>query len=141
MWDMWSYSGKFDQNKYKTGNAMKRNINLIRTILTEIENSDDAYVTIKDIPGYKIEAISYHIYLLNEAGLVEAETEMVDNGDVHLTGDVRLTWEGHEFLDAAKNEKIWLKARSILKKKSIDLPVQILQKLLVKLIDTEVFNG
>jgi hypothetical protein len=39
----------------------------------------------------------------------------------------RLTWEGHEFLDKAKNEKVWNKAKSIIKEKGISLSLDALK--------------
>ena len=120
---------------------MKRDIDLIRKILKTVENSDDAYVKIKTIPGYESEdnTVIYHLSLLFEAGLIDADVETDDDGVECFCGNVWLTWNGHEFLDAAKNEMVWSKAKSILKDRGVVLPFRLFQSLLFKLIDMEVF--
>jgi hypothetical protein len=49
--------------------------------------------------------------LMNEAGLIQAH--FIEGNDV-LPDDVgylRLTWDGHDFLDATKDSKIWKMAK------------------------------
>ena len=96
---------------------MKRDIDLVRTILLSIENGKDAnghgFIHL-NIPGRSQEEISYHVGLLYEAGLVDA---------VNLSAlksyewqPKRLTWRGHQFLDSARDESSWEQAKKELKK-------------------------
>ncbi|MEX2411343.1 MAG: DUF2513 domain-containing protein, partial [Candidatus Paceibacterota bacterium] len=85
---------------------MKRDINLIKEILIELERSDNpiakADFTINDRSDIEV---SYHIKLLFEAGLIEAEN--ISGFSSYHWIPITLTWHGHEFLDAARNDTIW----------------------------------
>lgn len=85
---------------------MYRNWQLIREILLFIEPLayPNEYVGIQLDERTTME-ISYHISLLREGGLIEAE-------DVQFScfvewHNLRLTWAGHEFLDLARDPQIW----------------------------------
>lgn len=76
-------------------------MDLIRQLLLDLEN--DKY----DAPsGYVEEEIAYHKALIVESKLAHGHATVVMNGSI-LAEITRLTWEGHEFLDAARNETGW----------------------------------
>lgn len=90
---------------------MKRDMDLVRKILLECEAAEDTRQPIAiRIDGYADHEISYHVQLMGEAGLLD-----VVNFSNSRSGSVyeakRLTWEGHEFLDAARNDTTWNKAK------------------------------
>jgi hypothetical protein len=78
---------------------MKRDMDLIRHILLRKEAEEE-------IEGDQ-EAIVYHIALLKDAGFVDAE--IIEGGSGFPVGAaiLRLTWQGHEFLDASRDNKVW----------------------------------
>ena len=119
---------------------MKRDMDLIRKILIEIENSQ--VYPIKEnieIEGYKEDVIIFHIILLKEAGLIEAD--FIKNSDGSTIAEVsRLTWEGYEFLDSTRNSNIWNKAKSIALNKTSGLTFTILKELLITLAREAVLN-
>jgi len=89
---------------------MKRDMDLIRRILLEIESNDQL-----EIPEASEELIARHVLLLNEEqlikGLVAAEQL---NGQPVLQQTMaytRLTSKGHDFLDAIRDEGVWKKTR------------------------------
>ncbi len=91
---------------------MKRDMDLIRKLLLYLEtmNPYDRDVPIR-IDGYRQDQIEYHGYLLVDAGLATgvAQTTLANRQpEYYLTG---LTWAGREFLDAARNETHWKKAK------------------------------
>ncbi|MBN1375810.1 MAG: DUF2513 domain-containing protein, partial [Dehalococcoidia bacterium] len=77
-------------------------MDLIRAMLLAIEADDHGFAPKIEIEGYTQEEIGYHAVLLGEAGLVEVHdiTHMGSHSPEALIS--RLTWEGHEFLDAAR---------------------------------------
>lgn len=91
---------------------MKRDFDLIRSILIDIEKMPAG--TQRDeftFPGYDDAMIYQHIGLLIEADLVKGEF-MLECGLGHsgaLVSD--LTWAGHDFLDAMKDDNLWTKAK------------------------------
>jgi hypothetical protein len=92
---------------------MKRDMDLIRAILQKVESCEDPWGLheMLDIEGYNQNQISYHIKLLHEAGLLDARevSEMGPNGFRWWPGS--LTWAGQDFLNAAKDDSLWKKAK------------------------------
>ncbi len=115
---------------------MKRNMDLVRSILLLIEASEtELWEAVPMNPlveqGYSWDAIFYHVKLLSEAGLVEAKDNSTMNG-THW--DVKsLTWQGHDFLDAAKNESIWHKGKEIVLTNTGGLTFETLKGVLIQL--------
>lgn len=96
---------------------MKRDMDLIRAILLEVEAAPSGFAPSNiEIPGYTQEQIRYHAYLLNEAGLVNGidVTSHGSKGPEMLI--TKLTWKGYEFLDSARENKIWNQAKGMIYK-------------------------
>jgi hypothetical protein len=91
---------------------MLRDMDFARHILTEMEaypHFDQSYKTIS-LDSHTQEELSYHVRLLAQAGLIEAED--VSSMDGTAWNPVQLTNEGHEFLEAARNDTFWKKAKA-----------------------------
>ncbi|HEX8190159.1 MAG TPA: DUF2513 domain-containing protein [Pyrinomonadaceae bacterium] len=106
---------------------MKRDFDLVRLILLELEKDETV-----DLSPYTQEQINYHKALVKEAGFAEGTIHYASG--VHARPDVpdvailsRLTWEGHEFLDKARNDKVWNRAKSIVKEKVGALSLEALK--------------
>ena len=97
---------------------MKRDPDLVRNILLALENnasSNDAITAKKMmIDGWNEDEINYHLLLLVEAGYIRVKDSSSDNRTIVFV--TRLTWEGHEFLDAARDDGRWEKAKSAVAK-------------------------
>ncbi|NTW87614.1 MAG: DUF2513 domain-containing protein [Desulfobulbaceae bacterium] len=91
---------------------MKRNMDLVRTLLQKIESCSESYglETIPEITDYDMDTISYHVKLLIDAGLVEADPGPMGMGYVDYT-DINLTWKGQDFLSASNDDSLWSKAK------------------------------
>lgn len=115
---------------------MKRDMDLVRAILFAVEQNPSGFAprTLK-LGEYAQEQIGYHAYIMMDAGLVEGAntTHMGSPGpEAKIT---RLTWAGHEFLDAAREPARWEQAKAILHKAggaSIDVWKQVLTQLMAK---------
>lgn len=87
---------------------MKRDIELIRKMLLEIESHDNVFMPSDDPADYQL--IGHHLLLLQEGGLI-AGIEPIERPSGEMLVQVkthpRLTWAGHEFLDIARNDKLW----------------------------------
>ena len=91
---------------------MKRDFDLIRKILNEVESSDHGYyVGYPEIKGYSVEQIRYHIHLLGESGLADVVDVSFSDGNSPQAELRNLTWQGHDFLDSIKDESLWEKAK------------------------------
>jgi len=96
---------------------MQRDMDLVRAILLAIERHPDGFAPQQlSIMGYTPEQVGYHATLLKEAGLVEAieSTNYDDTSPMAII--TRLTWQGHEFLEAARSPDIWSQAKQLMHK-------------------------
>lgn len=122
---------------------MKRDMDLIRSILMEIESNQQInghfILSDADIMGTLTAdrtAVQYHLRLLMDAGYIEGKDLLADTSKIqasdgmsnaraitHLnfreTGSSitisRLTWDGHDFLDSVKDNNVWAKTKGYLK--------------------------
>ena len=100
---------------------MRRDMELIRQLLLTIElGTGDRQLQAGDIivEGRSRNEILGHVALLEDAGLIscgESFGILSDTGpdDRFIDG---LTWEGHEFLDVARSDTVWARAKSNLAK-------------------------
>lgn len=118
---------------------MKRDMELVRKILLAVEEAEDIEGGIQpEIEGYSDAQVTYHSGLLYNAGLITAmDASSMDGPAYIITG---LTWEGHDFLEAARNETVWKKAKEIIKNKGGGMTLDILKQLLMKLLSEQVLS-
>jgi hypothetical protein len=94
---------------------MKRDMDLVRTILLKVEGDPKFDGSLHPangaelgIEGHCERAIAYNCAQLVEAGFLTGNTKHATQGMV-IVG--KLTWEGHEFLDAVRDPDIWRKTK------------------------------
>lgn len=122
---------------------MKRDPDLIRELLNYLEENLDGINSIEStsilIPGYSEPQIAYHIGLLQNASLIKAALpdNAIDESLWFITG---LTWAGHEFIEAARNDTIWNKVKSKLNPAG-GFVMEIAKPLLVQYMKELVING
>lgn len=93
---------------------MHRDLSLIRQIMIAIEASTDVWgASLPTIEGHTKDQVAHHVGLLCQAGYVTAS-------DPGLLGErdyeqIHLTWQGHEFLDALRDETVWKKVKEKVK--------------------------
>lgn len=86
---------------------MKRDMELCRMILLAVE----ANGATRTIDGYEDDDVLAHAYLMKEAGLVDGPEISHLGTPERQALATRLTWDGHEFLDLARNDTNWAKAK------------------------------
>lgn len=106
---------------------MKRDMGLIRLLLLGQEGEE------VDLSSYSEEALLYHYALAIEAGLLRGDILEHKDGTLRGAAVIRMTWEGHDFIDAARNESVWKKATSILSKNGMTLSFAVLTALLTSI--------
>lgn len=111
---------------------MKRDPEIIREILLATEAHEKPTGWIKlDLPGREADLVSYHVQLLNEAGYLDAQN--LTTHTVFCWMPKKLTWKGHEFLDAIRNDNVWHKTKEAVKDKLTSLPLDLLKDLAIKI--------
>ncbi|WP_447971379.1 DUF2513 domain-containing protein [Nitrospira sp. M1] len=123
---------------------MKRDMELVRKILLDVESlrssETESYYTPK-LDGYSEEEIHYHCALMEEAGLLDVKHRNIMGTKFPLCYPKRLTWYGHEFLDAARDDGIWTKTVATIKDKtgamSFDVLLELLKSAILKVASGE----
>lgn len=104
---------------------MVRNWDTIRAILLKLEAAETAHttLTLDQVDGIAPQEAGYHMMLLKDAGLIEANILKSSTGDGAIATALarRLTFAGHEFLDQIRDPTLWGKIKSTVKEKGFDL--------------------
>ena len=111
---------------------MQRDMDLCRAILLEIESFpvgrsamwDAIDSKLSDV--YGIDVVNEHVDLLNDAEFLKGYHD--DGASVGVEG---LSWKGHDFIEAARSDSMWEKAKAELKAKGVGLSLDVLKSALV----------
>jgi hypothetical protein len=85
---------------------MKRDMELVRLLLLRTEGGEE----IESLNKYDQATRAYHAAIMKEAGLIDATILDDVNGLPYGAIILRLTWDGHEFLDSIRDNTLWKKA-------------------------------
>lgn len=120
---------------------MKRDLDLIRTILLAVQNALSEDVTWPELrkavlevepphkPPWEEAHLLEHVRLLVEAKFIEARFDEY-YGETGDFSQIRLTWEGHEFIANARNDQVWREVKA----KGRDLSFAALKGILVEAV-------
>jgi hypothetical protein len=100
------------------GMAVKRDMELVRKLLFAIETHKfSSRLENPPIEGYDEQTIDHHVFLMWEAGLVEAiDTNTMQSGPHKRAAARRLTWKGHDALDVLRSDTVWSKTKAVVAK-------------------------
>ena len=103
---------------------MQRNMDLIRQLLLAIEGEASTQYEF-NMQGVDDLEKWYNVDLLVQANLIRGvEVRWAADGTgpySHSKGLVALTWEGHDFLDAVRNDSVWQQASEKAKASGLDM--------------------
>ena len=129
---------------------MKIDLQYIKDFLQKCEDSETATFNLlqilPDIGDYdrnQDEILFFHLNLLLEIGLIEnrfpAELyNKISGGKYNLQShDLRLTYQGHEFLDSLKNDTVWNEVKDKGKKASLGTIILIAKTMLTEIIKAQ----
>lgn len=101
---------------------MKRDMDLVRKILLEIEDRHVATALYDfQIEGYDMQTIANHCKIMHEAGLISDCSIKYAGGDIFAFGVGSLTWNGHDYLDKIRDDYVWRKTKDIITEKGLPL--------------------
>jgi hypothetical protein len=92
-----------------------------------------------NIDGRSATEVSYHVQLLTDAGLLEA-IDLSDTAGLDWR-PTRLTYAGHEFIEAARKDTLWQKANSTVMERTGGLSLDVLKAVLLKFATDAVLRG
>ncbi len=110
---------------------MERNWDLIREILFRLERKEAGkrVLTAKDFDGDLSHEIGYNVMLLQEAGLIEAR--ILGSTPPSAFFAARLTWSGHELLDAIRDDTIWAKTKRSFLSKGLSMTFDLVKSVAI----------
>ncbi len=117
---------------------MKRDMDLVREILMEVESWDRGSEWRRvSLEGRGKDEMDWHVRIMSDAGLIRA-VQSVETGEALVE---RLTWDGHEFLDSARDDARWEAAKKTVTEKTGALGFDVLKALLSQLVRDAVLGG
>lgn len=112
---------------------MKRDLDLIRKMLLTVEDAPTGFAPALKFDGFTDAQVGYHAFLLIDAGLAQGADITTHGSDGPKAMIRNLTWEGHEFADAARDESRWKKAKSMVAEKGGGITLDVMKALLISL--------
>jgi hypothetical protein len=120
---------------------MKRDLDLLRDILLDVEDWNDPEPLRLEALGYDgktQQEIGYHLELLEDAGYIDANITKWNTG-AYATGLIlRMTMAGHDYLDSVRSPEVWNKTKTALEKvgggAALDVIKDVASKILAELI-------
>lgn len=119
---------------------------MVKQILLAIEDGADTN-RLYEIEGYSEEEITYHARIMAQRELIEIGIIDVSSKNSGMKREYELgavgglTWEGHEFLAAARNDTAWNKAKDTAEKKGLELPFEVFKTLLMSILKSMALPG
>jgi len=95
--------------------------------------AEPGWITL-DLEDWNPVVVSYHVRLMDEAGLIEAQ-DLTTSGNFEWQPK-RLTWNGYEFLEATRESSRWDRAKKLAAEKAGNLSFAALQEALSRLISS-----
>lgn len=114
---------------------MKRDWDHIRRLLLAIEAlpTEDSTFTSNDAADIPAEVAAYHMRLMIEGGLINGGCRDSFAGKPYCHAS-RLTWQGHELLDAMRRDTAWYRIKSLAQDKGLDLSLTAILALAKQLL-------
>jgi Hypothetical protein (DUF2513) len=114
---------------------MRRDIELIRKMVFTIEDAPSGWAPHPlEIEGYSRAQIGYHAWLLVNAGLARGQDSATGESDGPEASISNLTWNGHEFAEAARDDGRWAKAMGMVQETGGAVTIAVLTQLLANLM-------
>lgn len=69
-----------------------------------------------------------HLKMLEDGGFIELNTSAISGGNM-IIEDMRIRWDGHDFLDMAENDGLWARTKEAAKAKGFEvakMPIDLL---------------
>lgn len=94
---------------------MKRDMEPVRSILLQVEKADGSRECGQlDFMEHSQDEVFYHIDTMRAHGLIEAVVKREWGGSIVHASIAGLTWEGQDFLDAMRDDRVWSRAKKAL---------------------------
>lgn len=108
---------------------MRRDLDLIRSILLSAENAEAAFDGMCLVNGPRTpDVVGFHVELAASHGLIRAKVDRSNGGRVANIWIESLTWEGYDYLDAIRSPKVWGKAKEAIREAVGDTSLSVVKE-------------
>lgn len=107
---------------------MKRDMELVRKILLHMENDEFAGRPYEGswIDGVDETTFFYHVNLMEQANLIKATSYKLGDDRGIAYYPIAITWDGHEFLDAVRDNGVWSKVKKKVGPAIASMPIKVI---------------
>ena len=105
---------------------MRRDMDIIRLLLLQHESGED----LPELEKHPIELVVYNLALMVDAGFLVGNIIEDHEGSPVGASIIRMTWEGHDFLDSIRDPSVWQKAKDRVIKPGVSWSFSILVEFL-----------
>jgi DNA-binding transcriptional ArsR family regulator len=107
---------------FRQDTPMQRDMEILRTLLLKLEQQEMDPGSIRGlschgeelaIEGIDGAAIGHHLEMMIDAGLIHVLDDRMSNG--HEIYFQRISWQGHEFLAAIRDQEVWKQTKAAAK--------------------------
>jgi hypothetical protein len=113
---------------------MKRDMDLVRAILLELEKHEHGFAPRSvQIEGYSDEQIGFHIWLMGQADLLRTVDATARGSDSPTALAMNIAWDGYEFLEAARHDTLWQKAKQRVTSAGAGFTLELMTAVLARL--------
>ena len=114
---------------------LKRNLDLLRLLLLEIENIDDISFDSRRLTHLSEPiTVYYHIHLLYEVGFIEALPYSSNTCPIPMYRILWITNAGHDYIDSIRNNTVWSKTKSLLSSSGTNFALHVVQDIATKVL-------
>lgn len=123
---------------------MKRDLELVRDILIVIEEQEydctanDISRSLSDKGNdtlHRSSSLKHHLEIMTQADLIDCEIRQFFGGNWTTNGPVKITWNGHEYLNSVRDNGIWEKVKKkIGSDKLQSVPLKVIQSVAITII-------
>lgn len=110
---------------------MQRNMDLIREILLQMADHDHRFAPTVKVAGHTDEEIGFHVLLMSDAKLIVAFNATSVGDASPRAVPTHLTWQGYEFLEAARNQTYWENSKKAVLSKMGGLSFELIKAYLM----------
>ena len=112
----------------RLGCEMKRDMDLVRLILLEIEDKyRSTAIYDLSIEGYNAETVAYHCKILFEAGLLSDYKARYADNEIYSFGVGSLTWDGNDFLEKIRDDSQWNKVKETITQSGLPMIIETIK--------------
>lgn len=111
---------------------MKRNMELCRAILLEMEETDrldNRAVNALQSKNYSLDEIVYHCRLLHEHGFIKECTISGALGIISTFLVEGLSWDAYDFIDNIREDTVWNKTKDVITRKGLPMVLDVVKEI------------